>query len=89
MPSRSTAPTPTGWRTTYCSRSRPWRASEVEGRAASGNELTVHGAEVSAVRRDSGALEVRVFNPTPRVTEVSFPGRSGWLGTYAATPWVL
>ncbi len=39
----------------------------------------MHGAEISALRRDSGALEVRVFNPSPRATEVSFPGRSGWL----------
>ena len=29
-----------------------------------GTELTIEGAEVSAVRREAGALEVRVFNPT-------------------------
>ena len=47
---------------------------------ASGTELTVHGAEVTAVRRDAGVLEVRVLQPAPtsRPT-VSIPGRSGWL----------
>jgi hypothetical protein len=44
-----------------------------------GAELTVEGAEVSAVRRNAGALEVRVFNPTDRETTVALPGRSGWL----------
>ncbi len=48
-------------------------------RPASGTELTVHGAEVSALRREAGALEVRVFNPTPQTTVVALPGRSGWL----------
>ena len=24
-------------------------------------------------------LEVRVFNPSPEATSVSFPGRTGWL----------
>jgi hypothetical protein len=44
-----------------------------------GSELTITGAEVSAVHRDSGGLEVRVFNPTPTPTTVSIPGRAGWL----------
>ena len=48
-------------------------------RPASGSELTVHGAEVSALHRVAGVLEVRVFNPTPEPTVVSFPGRAGWL----------
>ncbi|HWD55234.1 MAG TPA: hypothetical protein VG346_08925 [Acidimicrobiales bacterium] len=48
-------------------------------RPASGTALTIHGAEVSAVRREAGALEVRVFNPTAQGTVVSLPGRSGWL----------
>ncbi len=42
-------------------------------------QLTVHGAEVSALHRVAGVLEIRVFNPTPRSTVVSFPGRAGWL----------
>ena len=49
------------------------------GRPDRGTELTVEGAEVSAVRRNAGALEVRVFNPTDRQTTVGLPGRSGWL----------
>jgi len=48
-------------------------------RADRGTELTVEGAEVSSVRRDAGALEVRVFNPTDAATTVRLPGRSGWL----------
>ena len=48
-------------------------------RPQTGSELTVSGAEVSAVRRDGGALEVRVFNPGSEPTTVTIPGRSGWL----------
>jgi mannosylglycerate hydrolase len=44
-----------------------------------GSALTVRGAEVSAVRRQAGQLEVRVFNPEPAATLVELPGRSGWL----------
>ncbi len=47
-------------------------------RPASGTEMTVHGAEVSALHRVAGVLEVRVFNPTARTAVVSFPGRAGW-----------
>jgi hypothetical protein len=48
-------------------------------RPPAGSELSVHGAEVSALHRVAGVLEVRVFNPTPLPTVVSFPGRTGWL----------
>jgi alpha-mannosidase len=48
-------------------------------RPPSGSELTVHGAEVSALQRVGGVLELRVFNPRPEATEVSVPGRTGWL----------
>ncbi len=48
-------------------------------RPASGSELAVHGAEVSALHRVAGVLEARVFNPTAQAALVSFPGRSGWL----------
>jgi mannosylglycerate hydrolase len=48
-------------------------------RPAEGSALEVEGAEVSAVRREAGLLEVRVFNPTDRPTTVSFGSRSGWL----------
>jgi mannosylglycerate hydrolase len=48
-------------------------------RPSSGSALAVDGAEVSAVRREAGALEVRVFNPTDSPTVVTIEGRSGWL----------
>ncbi len=48
-------------------------------RPASGSALAVHGAEVSALHRVAGVLEVRVFNPDAKPTVVSFPGRDGWL----------
>lgn len=44
-----------------------------------GTELTVEGARVSSVRRNAGALEVRVFNPTDDGTTVDLLGRTGWL----------
>lgn len=43
----------------------------------SGSALLVDGAEVSAVRRVAGGLEIRVFNPRPEATDVRF-GRRGW-----------
>ncbi len=48
-------------------------------RPGSGTALTVRGAEVSAVRREGGELELRVFNPDDAPTTVLLPGRSGWL----------
>ena len=48
-------------------------------RAASGSALGIEGAEVSALRRENGVLEVRVFNPTPDTTTVVIPGHAGWL----------
>jgi hypothetical protein len=44
-----------------------------------GSRLSVSGAEVSAVHREGGALEVRVFNPRPDPTTVIVAGRAGWL----------
>ncbi len=46
---------------------------------SSGTHLTVTGAEVTAVRRAPGGLEVRVCNPSDEGTLVSVDGRSGWL----------
>ncbi len=46
---------------------------------AVGDMLRVTGAEVSAVRRVGGALEVRVFNPTANEVRVDIGHRSGWL----------
>jgi hypothetical protein len=48
-------------------------------RPSSGRELSISGAEVSAVRRVGGVLEVRVFNPRSEPTTVTIDGQSGWL----------
>ena len=48
-------------------------------RPPTGSGLSVTGAEVSAVRRSAGLLEVRVFNPGPEPTSVTMPGTAGWL----------
>ena len=48
-------------------------------RPVAGSALTLHGAEVSALHRVSGSLELRVFNPSDEPATVSIPGRSGWL----------
>lgn len=44
-----------------------------------GSALTVGGAEVSAVQRRAGRLEVRMFNPHPMAATVEIPDRTGWL----------
>ena len=45
-----------------------------------GSRLRVDGAEVAALHRVEGsALELRVFNPTPRPAAVRVAGHSGWL----------
>ncbi|HUD16093.1 MAG TPA: glycoside hydrolase family 38 C-terminal domain-containing protein, partial [Acidimicrobiales bacterium] len=49
------------------------------GRTTPGSALEIEGAEVSAVRREAGMLEVRVFNPTDQATTVRVGSRSGWL----------
>lgn len=46
---------------------------------ACGRRLTVGGAQVSALRRAGGQLEVRVFNPLPEPVPVEIPGHSGIL----------
>ncbi len=48
-------------------------------RSPVGSELRISGAEVSAVRREGGAQEVRVYNPWPDPTTVTVAGRAGWL----------
>jgi hypothetical protein len=48
-------------------------------RPARGQALAVEGAEVSAVRRQGGLLEVRVCNPTEQSATVRIAERSGWL----------
>jgi alpha-mannosidase len=44
-----------------------------------GTALDIGGAEVSALQRVDGQLEVRVFNPRDEDTVVALPGRRGWL----------
>ena len=45
----------------------------------SGSMLSIGGAEVSAVRRVGGQLEVRVFNPRASASTVTIDGESGTL----------
>jgi len=51
-----------------------------------GHALAVEGAEVSAVRRSGGILEVRVFNPGGEPTEVTVGGHAGWLVDLVGRP---
>jgi alpha-mannosidase len=44
-----------------------------------GSPLTVTGAEVSAVRRHAGRIELRVVNMGDETTTVTVAGRTGWL----------
>jgi alpha-mannosidase len=48
-------------------------------RPAEGSTLLVEGAEVTALRREAGALELRVCNPRQEPTTVSLGEHSGWL----------
>jgi hypothetical protein len=50
--------------------------------------LTVDGAEVSAVRRERGALTVRVFNPHPEAHTLRIEGREGWVEDLRGRPLV-
>jgi hypothetical protein len=51
----------------------------------SGSRLRVSGAEVSALRRVDGAIEIRVFNPTTATTTVRLPDHTGRLIDLAGT----
>ncbi len=55
-------------------------------RATSGSELSVHGAEVSALHRVGGALELRVFNPRPEQHRRLGPGSLRMAGRPARLP---
>jgi hypothetical protein len=55
-------------------------------RPARGTALDVRGAVVSAVKREGGALAVRVFNPTDDPTTVEIAGRHGWLVDLRGAP---
>lgn len=70
-------------------------------RPPAGAALSVEGAEVSALRRVGGTLELRVFNPSPSPTSVRLDGRTGWLvdlrghplapfdGSFDLGPWAV
>ena len=58
---------------------RPIRSGGGGSRGASGCELEVSGAEVSAIHRVGGKLAVRVFNPTSEPTRAELTARRGWL----------
>ena len=55
-------------------------------RPDAGSALEVEGAEVSAVRRERGVLEVRVFNPAGSPATVRVGDRSGWLVNLVGSP---
>ncbi len=47
--------------------------------ALSGQALDVSGAEVSAIVREAGVLQVRLFNPSPHPATARIDGRRGWV----------
>ncbi|MDQ1414542.1 MAG: 2-O-(6-phospho-alpha-D-mannosyl)-D-glycerate hydrolase, partial [Acidimicrobiaceae bacterium] len=51
-----------------------------------GSALDVRGAEVSALQRAGGRLEVRVFNPSDEETTVLVAGHGGWLVDLRGAP---
>ncbi|HEX3539732.1 MAG TPA: glycoside hydrolase family 38 C-terminal domain-containing protein [Acidimicrobiales bacterium] len=51
-----------------------------------GQVLAVAGAEVSALQRVGGRLELRVFNPSPAGTTVTVGDRAGWLVDLRGAP---
>ena len=75
------------------------RAPGIGTAPAHGAALSVTGAEVSALRREAGRLELRVFNPSDEPTTVTIEDRTGWLvdlrgrpvhpfeGTVDLAPW--
>ena len=77
------------------------RAPGIGTAAARGTALTVTGAEVSALKREAGRLELRVFNPSADPTTVTVEDRQGWLvdlrgrplapfeGTFDLGPWEI
>jgi mannosylglycerate hydrolase len=48
-------------------------------RPAAGSHLSVEGARISALRREAGALEIRVYNPTEAAATVRLATAAGWL----------
>lgn len=70
-------------------------------RGSRGSELSVEGAIVSAVRREAGLVEIRLFNPSDRDAEARMGSSSGWVvdlrglplrpfeGTVTLRPWEI
>lgn len=66
-----------------------------------GRRLRLEGAEVSALYRRGGKIEVRVFNPSDDLVTVRLPDHSGWLvdlrgeatrrweGEFELRPWAI
>ncbi|MEY2571786.1 MAG: 2-O-(6-phospho-alpha-D-mannosyl)-D-glycerate hydrolase [Acidimicrobiaceae bacterium] len=81
----------------------PLRITQARGgdRPSEGQALTVDGAQVSALRRVGGRLELRVFNPSATETTVTIADRTGWLidlrgralepftGSFVLAPWKI
>jgi alpha-mannosidase len=55
------------------------RAPGIGTAPAHGTALTVTGAEVSALRREAGRIELRAFNPSHEPTTLVVEGRTGWI----------
>jgi mannosylglycerate hydrolase len=53
---------------------------------AAGSRLVVSGAEVSALHRVDGVIELRVYNPSENPTAVEIPGHSGWVVDLVGQP---
>ena len=51
-----------------------------------GAGLIVEGAEVSALRRERGAVTVRAFNPTPAPSTMMIEGGRGWIEDLRGRP---
>ena len=77
----------------------PIRADGGGDRPSSGRGLMIEGAEISALHRAGGGLEVRVFNPTDADVTVRLGDHRGWLvdlrgrplepfdGSFPLRPW--
>jgi len=51
-----------------------------------GSALSIDGCEVSALRREGGLLEVRIFNPWGKSATVSLPGQKGFFVNLLGAP---
>ena len=84
--STSARPTRSRWSTPRSSRSRSSWPTAAATASPAGARSTITGAEVSALQRVAGGLELRVFNPSAQPAQVSIGDRSGWLVDLRARP---